>query len=81
MEERKLIFDSLKIKIISENSEEKEISNEIIEDLIRLIEDFINNRGKRNFQEQSFCGSEIENYDLKEKNSQEAFDNKIKLIE
>jgi hypothetical protein len=61
----KIEFDSLKIKIISENSDEQKITTEIIEDLIKLIEDFINNRGKRNFQEQSFCGSEIENYDLR----------------
>ena len=61
----KIEFDSLKIKIISENSDEQKITKEIIDDLITLIEDFINNRGKKNFQEKSFCGNEIERYDLK----------------
>lgn len=61
----KIEFDSLKIKIISENSDEQKITKEIIDDLITLIEDFINNRGKKKFQEKSFCGKDIENYDLR----------------
>lgn len=60
----KLEFDSLKIKMLSENSDEQKITGEIIEDLIRLIEDFIKNKGKRNFHEANFCGNEIESYDL-----------------
>lgn len=56
-------FDELKIKMLSENSDEK-ITEEIIEELIQLIDSFIKERGKRYFRGESFSGNDIEDYDL-----------------
>lgn len=54
-------FDLLKIKMQEENSDEV-ITQEMIDSLIDLIDDFIKNCGCEHFQDESF--SHIEEYDL-----------------
>ena len=56
-------FDLLKIKMQEGNSDE-EITEEIIEELIQLIDSFIKEKGKKYFRGESFCGNDIEDYDL-----------------
>jgi hypothetical protein len=54
-------FDLLKIKMQDENSEEK-ITQEVIDDLMRLIDDFITDCGTEDFRGESF--SDINDCDL-----------------
>jgi hypothetical protein len=56
-------FDLLKIKLIDENSDEK-IKEEDIEDIVSLIDEFINNFGTNNFSNQTFSSREIEDVEL-----------------
>ena len=61
-------FDLLKIKMQEENSDEI-ITQEMIDSLIDLINDFIKNCGTEHFRKESF--SDIEDYDLSINNSYE----------
>ena len=57
-------FGELKIQMLSENSDEK-LTEEIIEDLVRLIDSFIKETGKRYFRDETFSSSDIDDYDLR----------------
>ena len=57
-------FDELKIQMLSENSDEK-LTEEIIEDLVRLIDSFVEEKGKRYFRDESFTSNQIDNCDLR----------------
>jgi hypothetical protein len=56
-------FDLLKIKMQEENSDET-ITQEMIDSLIDLIDDFITDCGTEYFRTETFSGSDIDDYDL-----------------
>jgi hypothetical protein len=64
-------FERLKIEMLSNKSDEHKISIEVIEDLIRLIEDYISARGKHYFRNETFTSSEIDDFSLRVNYSQE----------
>ena len=56
-------FDLLKIKMQEENSDET-ITQKMIDSLIDLIDDFITDCGTEYFRNETFSGSDIDDYDL-----------------
>ena len=57
-------FDELKIQMLSENSDEK-ITEELIEDLIKVIDSYISSKGRKYFRDETFNENNIESCDLR----------------
>ena len=57
-------FDLLKIKLQDEENSDEKITEEDIEEIISLIDDFISNYGTNNFGRESFNGRDIDDVEL-----------------